>query len=195
MRGAQSSVQVSSGTGEMYHAFVRPIACRPGLGGASHPRTGSRWFWASGTGAGTQPALRGPQPSKIGPGQAANWLESVRGIRSCCGRAAVRRIRAPDARTRAQADANNQDQARRRRRACRPDALKRLHRVGALPGIARGYPPAGRAEVVAVDDGGVDLAQARGRGKRQVRRRKCCIRPEQPLDRPGDVVRAGRLFE
>jgi len=49
--------------------------------------------------------------------------------------------------------------------------------------------------LVAVDEGGVDLAQARAGGQPQLFPRQRCIRPEQPLDCARDCIGAGGCFE
>src|SRR5260370_6340877 len=64
-----------------------------------------------------------------------------------------------------------------------------------LPGIAGGYPAAGGAELIAVDERGVDLAQPRCWRKLQVRHRWRHTRPEQPLGGTRDIVGAGRLVK
>src|SRR3979490_118645 len=73
----------------------------------------------------------------------------------------------------------------------RPDACD----AAGLPGITCGNPTAGGAELIAVDERGVDLTQARGWGEVQFLRGWPRIRPKQPLDRLGDIVPAGGRFD
>src|SRR5262249_59211295 len=64
-----------------------------------------------------------------------------------------------------------------------------------LPRIAGRNPPAGSAELIAVDESGVDLVQTRRGRQPQLRARLLAIRPEHPFDRIRNSVRPGRSFE